>query len=829
MKVKPFLKTWRGKGSRADTLVVTTLLSALLLLLSSTTWATDTNATQLTASAPRSSNIVSLDSHYSQTDIHRLRAQARGQTDAAYIAYPQLILNGQPTPSMLPIQVYGEEIAVDTDALKAQGINLPGDGDEKWQTLSDLGVAGRYDNNAQQINLLVPAEWLPHQSLSVGYFPKAIPAQRDQGALLNYDSYSTWLDNGGQTPSASHELRLFDDWGTASTSGVVRWNNTQEDDGHYIRLDSYWRFTNPERMLTWMAGDTISGALTWTPSIRMGGLQLSRNFTSRPDLITFPLPQISGSATLPSALEVFVNDLRLTDQAIQPGPFSIETSPRITGLGEAQVVTTDTLGRQVTQTVPFYVSPKLLREGFWDYSTTLGTARRFYGQRSNAYDGDPVGTGVARYGVNERLTIEGTSSLSDGLINLGAGVVFRPGMLGVSNLALAHGQDGGDKGSQWVIGHEFRTPGYGVSAQYTQRTQRYRDLGNTLDVGPSLQSSLQINGSLNLGAQGNVSASYLDTRRFDSEGTRFFVLGHNRTLWNQISLTLSVNQNLDDSDDRTWLAGFIYRIRPSGTRPIQAGIRFDHNEQENETDTLVTLRQQVDEFWDLGWDLAYSPNSDGTRQARGRWWTPYADLQAGVYGQGNKLDTFASASGSLITNYEDVFAANRMNNSFAIVDTNGFANLPVRRSNRVIGHTNHKGRLLIPDMVAWQENTLEVDVADLPMDAQLNERKLTLKPAELTGITAHFDVQQSNSAIMVVHDENGNAIPPGGRVLLPDAEVTVVGFDGEIFLQDLSAGENEIGIISNGSLCTVIFDFTPEPGVIPGIGPYPCLSPSERD
>ncbi|MQX54574.1 fimbria/pilus outer membrane usher protein [Alcanivorax sediminis] len=815
-------------GRRSGSVLSTPFLFASLYLFTPLAWGSDEASPRIAAADIAASRVVSLDNTFTQSDIAKLRAQARGQATAAYIAYPQLILNGQATPRMLPVQVYGEEVAVDTRALAAQGIDIPGSSDEQWQTLNQLGIAGHYDNNSQQINLLVPAEWLPHQTLNAGYFPGNSPVQRGQGALLNYDAYSTWLDNGGESTSASHELRLFDDWGIASTSGLVRWNHELEDSGDYVRLDSYWRYTNPQRMQTWMVGDTINGALTWMPSVRLAGVQLSRNFSSRPDLITFPLPQISGSATLPSALEVFVNNLRLADQPIQPGPFVLETSPRVTGLGEVQVVTTDTLGRQVTQTVPFYVSPKLLREGLWDYSGTLGTARRYYGQRSNDYDGKPIGTGVARYGYNERLTFEGTSSLSAELLNAGAGVVFRPGMFGVSNLALAHGQDDDDSGTQWVLGHEFRTRRFGVSGQLTQRTEGYRDLSNSLDVLPNIKSSLQLNANLNLAEQGDISASYLETRLFDGDNSRFFVLGHSRTLWKQLSVTLSVNQNLDDSDDRTWLAGFLYRLRSTGRQPIQAGARFDHYEKDNETDTLLTLRQQVDEFWDLGWDLAYSPDSDGTRQARGRWWTPYVDLEAGVYGQGNELNSFASLNGAFVTNYDDVFASNSMYNSFAIVDTGGFADLPVRRANRVIGHTNSKGRLLMPDLVPWQDNTLSIDVDNLPMDAQLQAPELILKPSELTGVTALFDIQQTHSAILVAIDATGDPIPAGGRVLLPGAEATVVGFDGEIFLQGLSAGNNEIGIISGGSLCTLTFDFIPEPGTLQRLGPATCLAPSER-
>ncbi|MCK0155161.1 fimbria/pilus outer membrane usher protein [Alcanivorax sp. S6407] len=800
-------------------------LFTLFPLLSTPAWSEDSASIRLANSTE--SAVVSLDDHFSQTDIARLRAQARGAGDA-FIAYPRLILNGRTTAQMLPVQVYGEEVAVDTEALAAQGIKIPGAEKAKWQTLTELGIAGRYDNNAQQVTLLVPAKWLPHQSLSAGLSPSTTPINPGKGALLNYDAYSTWLDNGDQQTSASHELRLFDHWGVASSSGLVRWNDNSEDDGDYVRLDSYWRHTNPQNMQTWVAGDAITGALNWTPSVRLGGIQLSRNFASRPDLITFPLPQISGSATLPSALQVFVNDLRLTDQAIQPGPFVLETAPQITGLGEAQIVTTDTLGRQVTQTIPFYVSPKLLKPGLWDYSASLGTPRRNYARRSNDYDGQPVATGVARYGINEQYTVEATSSASKELFNTGVGLVARPGLWGVSNLALAYGQEDGNNGAQWVAGHEFRVRRYAVSGQYTGSSKGYRDLSNTLDNALPIKRTVQLNGSLNMREHGSVSASYLDTTYFSGSSSRFLVLGHNRTLWRQLSVNLSVNQNLNDSDDRTWLAGFLYRFQPSNSRPIQAGIRFEHKELDGDTNTIMTMSQQAEEFWDTGWDLAYSPDTDGIRQARGRWWTPYADLQAGIYGTDTETNSFANVSGSVVTNYEGVFAANTMHDSFAIVDTGGYPDIPVRRSNRLIGHTNSKGRLLLPNILPWQDNKLAIDVNNLPADVRFSEDELTIKPSELTGVTAHFDVQQINNAIILVQDSAGNPIAAGARVLLPNANATVVGFGGEAYLEDVSAGENEIGIISNGSLCTVTFDYTPTPGSLQQLGPFGCLSPSER-
>ncbi|MFH4346950.1 fimbrial biogenesis outer membrane usher protein, partial [Acinetobacter baumannii] len=90
-------------------------------------------------------------------------------------------------------------------------------------------------------------------------------------------------------------------------------------------------------------------------SVRLGGIQLRHNFSIRPDLITYPLPQFTGQAALPSTVDLFINGLKNSTNDIQPGPYILNNVPFINGRGEAVVVTTDAVGRQVSTTLPFYV------------------------------------------------------------------------------------------------------------------------------------------------------------------------------------------------------------------------------------------------------------------------------------------------------------------------------------------------------------------------------------------------------------------------------------------------------------------------------------------
>ncbi|MDX1803003.1 MAG: fimbria/pilus outer membrane usher protein [Alcanivorax sp.] len=795
------------------------VLSLWLLLLGfpMLCWAQDSATT-----TADSHSLVSLNDALSQADLARLRAQAVGGRASSYLVYPALTINGVPSSYSLPTRVHNGYLSVDTEALRHAGVRVPARYD-RWEPLAALGITGHYDNGAQQLSLTVPAAWLPRQQLHNSSARTETPVQQGFGALLNYNIYSTRMENGNTSTAASHEARLFSDVGAFSSSGVFRWSNHQPDyDGQYVRLDSYWRYTDARLMQTYVLGDTISKSLAWTPSVRMAGLQISRNFASRPDLITFPTPQINGSATLPSALDIFVNGLRMGRQQIQPGPFVMDTAPRLTGFGEVQVVTTDTLGRQSAQNVPFYVSPKLLREGLWDYSATVGTPRYHYGYRSTDYASRPVATGVVRYGMTDSLTLEGTGNASESLTNGGLGVVFKPGLLGVSNLAVAQGKDRNNQGTQWVVGHEFHSRYYGFSTQYTHRTKGYRDLSNSIDNLPGFQSSLQVNGSVNLDHHGNISSSYLRTRQFNGSDNEFLVLAYRCNLWRQLSASFSVNQNLNQGDDRTWQATFSYYFDRPGKRGLHASAQLSYDEQNRNTSSLFTLSEATEKFWDLGWDLAYSPEADGIRQASATWWTPYARAQAGVFGNRGNSNAFANVNGSLVTNYQDVFAANRINNSYAIVDTGGFAKVPVRRSNRLIGYSNRHGKLLIADLVPYVDNKLSIDVTDLPVDAQLEQKTLNIKPAELTGVTARFPIHQSFSAVATIKTKTGQPIAAGSQVSQADKGATVAGFDGEVFLQDLDSGHNTLDVQQGNHHCHVDFDFKPQSGTLPRIGPFVC-------
>src|SRR3979409_1497818 len=189
-----------------------------------------------------------------------------------------------------------------------------------------------------------------------------IPVSTAWGSVLNYTLFASetaGLSNRHAPfsgASASLEARMFSPYGSLTQTGIVGTTTTR--DMTMLRLDTSFSYSHPESLPTYRAGDAISGALPWTRSVRFAGVQAQRNFGMRSDLVTAPLPSFSGSAAVPSTLDIYLNNTKTYTQDVPPGPLQINHLPLVSG-GEARLVLRDAAGREVQTILPFYTSPRL--------------------------------------------------------------------------------------------------------------------------------------------------------------------------------------------------------------------------------------------------------------------------------------------------------------------------------------------------------------------------------------------------------------------------------------------------------------------------------------
>lgn len=497
--------------------------------------------------------------------------------DQQAVFHLALIVNHYDTQRVVPVIQRAGEFYVSRDDLQQAGLpaeHLP-QGEVNVSRLPQ--VTTQYDSSGQRLLLSVPQDWLPERATPFGGETTANDAHNGSGALLNYDFYSSHTQNGDSQASVWHELRFFNDAGSLSSTGYVRQNLSGDDDQQdgYVRYDTVFTATHEADATQWRVGDVISDALSWSNSVRVGGVSWGRDFSLRPDLVTWPLPEFSGEAAVPTAVDLFINGYRAGSTELQPGPFTLTNLPYINGAGDAVLVTRDALGRQVSTTLPFYVASNLLKTGVSDGAITLGSLRRHYGIDNFNY-GPAVGSASYRYGVSDYLTLEGHAEGAEELALGGVGSLVKLGRFGVVNGAWTESRMRGNSGNQLNWGYQYSTAEFSVATQHSRRERGFGNLAlydqtpwvdnDNQPLASLSQRSDQYSLTFNMGEFGNVGAAWIGIRSFDSQKTELLNLSWSRNLWGSSSLYLSASRDNQQGD---WTLAMSLQI-PLGERDSAA-------------------------------------------------------------------------------------------------------------------------------------------------------------------------------------------------------------------------------------------------------------------
>ncbi|MCL7422345.1 MAG: fimbria/pilus outer membrane usher protein [Methylobacter sp.] len=229
------------------------------------------------------------------------------------------------------------------------------DGNQGYVLDAVPGLQYKLDSGRLALDINAPAEAFEASALDQARGSEAPPNPSPPGFYFNYNLTGTRSDNNGLSYGAFVEAVAFNGWGSLVTNGVMR-----GDDNQRQLIHTYWQTDLPGSMETLVLGDTIGTGGAWSRPARFGGIRWARNFALRPGYFTFPMPSISGSAALPSTVDVLVNNQRQQSQTVAPGPFAITNVPVVTGAGEVNLVVRDLLGVETLVTQSYYTSPRLL-------------------------------------------------------------------------------------------------------------------------------------------------------------------------------------------------------------------------------------------------------------------------------------------------------------------------------------------------------------------------------------------------------------------------------------------------------------------------------------
>ncbi|NYH19004.1 fimbria/pilus outer membrane usher protein [Paraburkholderia bryophila] len=728
--------------------------------------------------------------------------------------YLEVMLNGQRTSLIAHFREVGGRLSATARDLSDIGVATDklGAADSASLELDRIpGLQYQYDAASQSIDLQVPDAIRKPYTFDTRELTKTPDAASSRGFLINYDAFAQ-TDTNAQLALWSEE-RYFDPNGVVSNTGIAY---LYRDLHRYVRYDSSWSKSDPAKLTTTQIGDTISSSLDWSRSIRIGGFQWRSNFALRPDLVTFPVQSLSGTAVVPSAVDLYINNVRQYSGNVPSGPFIVNNVPGITGAGEATVITHDALGRTISTSLPLYVDTRMLAAGLSSYSFEAGFLRRNYGIDSFSYDPRPAASATARRGISDSLTLEGHAEATGGLVNAGAGALVRMGMVGVINGSVS-GSAGKLNGTQLGLGYQLIEPRFSIDAQTLRAYGNYGDLA-ARDGTPVPTATDRVTLALPLFSRQTLSLSYIGYRYPGVSASRIGSLSYTLSFGNLASLTFSTYKDFLQHDAQGVFLTASFGL--GNNTSINASV----GRQNGQSTYNLNAQRPPDYAGGWGWGV----------QAGGTGAVPYRQAQAqylGKYGEvtavAQDIDRHAGASldmtGAIVLMDQTIQPARRIDDGFALVSTDGVAGVPVLHENRVIGTTDRSGHLLIPDLNAYQHNQVAIDSMNLPADARIATTSMDLVPQAHAGVLATFRVSRYSAASVILRGADGKLLPPGTRVHhVESGGDTIVGYDGLTFIEQLQR-DNHLEVDGVNVHCSVAFTYErPSNGSLPTIGPLTC-------
>ena len=743
-------------------------------------------------------------------------------------------LNGYPLNLISAFALMPDgHVASPRSELTEIGVAVPGTGAPEELIVLDTisGLSYVYDESSQSIAIEVGEKSRIARDLKATPEGEIVTAQSGTGLVLNYTAYaaanyevpaSTAAMDGA---SLSLDARAFSRFGTLRQSGIL--GTTTFANFTALRLDTTWSYSDQASMRTYRLGDIISGGLGWTRPVRMGGAQVQRNFGLRPDLITIPLPNVGGTAAVPSTLDVFIGDVRAYSGQIDPGPFTINDIPVFTSSGTARMVLTDSTGRAVESETDFFTSPDLLKHDLFDFSADVGVVRRDYGSESFGYDDEPVGLASVRYGISDAVTGEAHVEAMSDLLDIGIGGLVSGRRLGMFSAAAAASLHDGETGLFLYGGWEGHFGNLSLQASSSRTFGKYFDIAavteKPLGSEPFTTGVPRAIDQFSLGysfpaIKAGAGLSFVHQEQADGERTYLFSASYSQSFENDLSLFLTGYADLGGSGDFGAYAGFSMPlgVHTSSSAGVSAAGK-------SWTAFAEASRPFGDKPGDYGWRVGHGEGETRFTSASGAYRTNAGVVEGMVSQQNSSVAGNAAFTGAAVVAGKGLFFGNHIDDAFAVVDA-GVPGVKVSYENRFAGTTGANGKLLLPGLHSYQKNKVAIDVTDLPLAASVAESEVNVVPGEAAGVVVDFGVAaDAAGALVTLTGADGQPVATGAEVTMNDGgETFLVGYDGEVYVTGALA-RNTLSVKGGGKQCRAEFDFAPSGGGQTAIGPIQCL------
>ena len=672
------------------------------------------------------------------------------------------------------------------------------------------GLHYRFDGAAQSVSIQTSSELIESNRINLVPDSVVTPSVPGWGGFLNYD-VSALRSSGTSSFSSLVELGAFSPWGVLTNTYL---GQSLHGERSGVRLDTTLTRDFPQRRMTLRMGDALTQPGMGGGSVRFGGVQWATNYGTQPGFIPYPLPNVRGEATVPSTVDIFINNASRGQTQTPAGPFEITRLPVVTGQGEVRLVQRDLLGREVVVTVPYYASQQLLRPGLHEIGYQAGFIRENYSVESEDY-GRAFVSATHRLGLSERLTGEARAELLGSQQTVGVGAAYLFPTLGTVSAALAGSHSQMGSGVLGLLQAERVTLGLSFGARVQLASRAFTQLGANPTF-PIPSRLIGVNAGYSFGA-GSFSVSYTEQQRHDAETMRITTASYNLPLSSDFYLSFTALQTQGSSANRTFAIALVKALDSRTT--LAANV----TRQGHRDGSLLQIQQNLPSDSGTAFRVLAGTGVSERLEAGLALQTDWGVYTVETGRAAGIQSSRASAAGGISTMDGSLFFSRRVDDSFTVVSVPGYKDIGVYQSNRLVTRTNEKGKALLTRMLPYQENKVRIQTEDLPLDAEVSAQELSAVPYFRSGVVLEFPVRSSGGALFELIGADGAPVAEG-------ATVRIKGKPGEFFVA--RRGEVYVTGIVNGdrlevawgqNRCEIAVQIPPAAGPLPRIGPLTCV------
>lgn len=616
--------------------------------------------------------------------------------------------------------------------------------------------------------------------------PQNVYYPRDTSAFLNYRL--NYL--GGDSMK-------FQSFGLNNQLGVRSGDVLFLGDTAYTKTDAQSRFTRlmtsvtydrREELVRAVAGDFAASSRELGGTLNMGGLSYSKVYHMNPYFIKYPTLDITGLAAMPSDVEVYVDDIRLTTGKIAPGEFELKNIARYSGTHKVEIVLRDPYGGIQRIVHPFYQTETLLKKGLHEFSYNAGFLRRGFGTESFDY-GSAALSFYHLYGFNGSLTIGARGEAGDGTFNIGPEAAVNTGTAGSFTLSAAAGRNkSGESGAAGSANHSYY--GSRVSTRLLLRgfSRGYANVGDAPD---------KDNSAFDFGAGtsyteegiGAFSLDYSHSKKHSGAKAQVISAGFSRSLWKTATLVTTVKRKTETEAYYEVFAGLVYyfgknssasanyqKVKDGSTLSVQA------QSPAPAMGEGMGVRASAERTSAKGAKDAYSLNpivDYNTRYAVFR-----GDFRERV-SAGDNTESYEFSAAGAIAHVGGVTGFTRpINDSFGLVKAGDLKDVKVYLNSEQVGETDERGLAFVPYLGSYYDNQVSINDKNVSMEYTLSNVSMLVSPPLRSGSCLAFTATKTEAYIGALKTMvNGKAVP------LEYYEVTVRMWERDVLFPSGKNGE----------------------------------------